>query len=512
MRVQKHFLTYVMLFFALSLMAHVHVPAGSPDTWSVQALAPYVGDTVEFDMPVVVNTNMSRLQVAPWRMHEPLSQGPTGSEAYMTAVHINSSCGFSLSGVNEYHRCGEKIYHLKAVVNSIYGLTFVSGEWRGNTRADLEQSLPDLGDYRLLVCGFNLENYFVVNMGSMGARDAAQHQAQREKISKALTKINADIYGLLELEQGNDAIQEIVKDLNANLPGRRYAYFRENASAAAYQKTDIVYDSLRVEPIGTPGSIDAEVQNRKKMIGFRERATGEKFVFSINHFKAMTGGMEETEGRRVNEARAVVNFYNSYRHNANIKDEDLLVMGDLNTYANTKPIEIFLNSGMIDLHRAYHADSSYSYVYGSKAGYIDHALANGTMYRQITGMAAYHINSDESDNYTYDKSTDRSMFRCSDHDPILVGLRLDSTLVYDPAPQLNTAEVIQGEADALVVLNAHSEQQKSYYAIYSISGVLMERQKITSVYQEIPLPAHSGVYVVYIYADGQVFQRKVIVR
>ena len=511
MRVQKHFLTYVMLFFALSLMAHVHIPAGSTDTWSVQDLAPYVGDTVEFDMPVVVNTNAGRLMVSPWRMHEPLSQGPTGSEAYMTAVHINSSCGFTLSGVNEYHRCGEKIYHLKAVVNSVYGLTFVSGEWRGNTRADLEQSLPDLGDYRLLVCGFNLENYYLT-YGSMGAKNDADHQKQRAKINNALTKINADIYGFAELQLGDEAVSEVMEDLNKNLPERHYTFFHDGKTGTS-QKVEFVYDANVVEAIGTPEGSDAEgIKYRKKMVGFREKATGEKFVYSINHFKSMSGGADATEGRRVNEARAVVNLYRSYHQNASIKDDDLLLMGDLNTYANTEPIEILLNSGLIDLHRAFHADSSYSYVYGSKAGYIDHALASGTMYRQITGMAAYHINSDESDSYTYDKSDDRSMFRCSDHDPILVGLRLDSTLLYNPAPQVNTAEVIQGDANVLVVVNAHNDKQKSYYAVYSISGFLMERQEITSVYQEIPLPTNSGLYIVYIYADGQVFQRKVIVR
>ena len=506
---KRRFLLPIVLLVALSLASQVRISVSSPETWSVQALTPYVGQTVEFDVPIVVSSNTNKLIVGPWRVFEPLSQGVYASSAYSSALRINGSCVFNLTGVNEYHRCGEKIYHLQATVHSPTELSFVSGEWQGNTRADLEKGIPDLGDYRLLVCGFNLENYFVVNMGSLGARTEEEHQAQRVKVSKALAQINADIYGLVELEQGNDAIQEIVDDLNTTIPGRNYVYVTENASAGPSQKVDYVFDTKKVEPIGVPSIINTELSNRKRMVCFREKATGEKFIYSINHFKAMNTG---DEYRRVNEARAVVSFYSTYRHNPNIRDNDVLFMGDLNCYAFTDPISVFTQNGFIDLHRAFHADSSYSYMYGGRASYIDHALCNNTLYKQITGVSAYHINSDESDYYTYDKSSDRTMFRCSDHDPVLVGLKLDSTVVYDPSPQINSAEIINGEANTLIVLNAHKEEQKSYYAIYTISGILLEQQEILSVYHEVSLPEMPGVYVVYIYDDGQVYKRKVVIR
>jgi hypothetical protein len=187
-------------------------------------------------------------------------------------------------------------------------------------------------------------------------------------------------------------------------------------------------------------------------------------------------------------------------------------MGDLNSHAKTTPVLIFTDNGMIDLHRAFHADSSYSYMFGGKASYIDHALCNSSLYGQITGMAGYHINSDEDDSYTYDKSSDRTMFRCSDHDPILVGLKLDSTLLYDPTPQLNSADIISGEAGQLIIQNAHSEAGKSFYAIYSVSGVQMVRKEITSAFYEVELPSEPGMYIVYVYFNGQVYQRRIIVR
>lgn len=506
-----------MLFFALPFFAQVHISADDPQTWTAQAaLGKYVGQVVVFDDPIVVCSNVGgALTVAPWRMFQPQNQGVAGTTEYNTAVHINSYSSFKLTGVptpsgEPEHRCGEKIYNLTVTVNSTSSVSWQSGTWHGNSRSDLEKRLPDLGDYRLLVCAFNLENYFVEHLGRqyLGAETWEEHQAQRAKISKALKKINADIYGLVELEQGNAAIGEIVSDLNSNLPGRNYMYFEELSSGSS-QKVDFVYDANVVEPIGTPIETNVELQHRKKMICFREIATGEKFIYSVNHFKAMNTG---DEYRRVNEANAVMKLYKSYRQNRSIREKDVLFMGDFNCYAKTEPIFVFTDNGMIDLHRAFHADSSYSYMYGGYASYIDQALCNETLFGQVTGMASYTINSDENDAYTYDKSSDRSMFRSSDHDPVLVGLKLDSTRTYDPTPQINTNDIIIGASDKLIIQNAHKEGQDSYYAIYTVSGLLREQKKITSVYFETSLPSDPGIYIVYVYFDGEAYKRKMIVR
>ena len=325
---------------------------------------------------------------------------------------------------------------------------------------------------------------------------------------KALKRINADIYGLVELQLGDEAITEIVNDLNNALPDRNYAFFHDSETGTS-QKVDFVYDKNTVEPINTPAESDEETQNRKKMICFREKETGEKFIYSINHFKSMNTGDEE---RRIKEARAVVSLYNNYRKNNHIREKDVLFMGDMNCYAFTKPIKIFIENGMIDLHRAFHGDSSYSYMYGGMASYIDHAISNGTMFSQVTGMSGFHINSDEDDKYNYQRSSDETMFRCSDHDPVLVGLKLDSTLVYDPTPQINTEDIISGNSRRMVIQNAFTEGQPSFYAIYTINGWLVERNKITSPLYEVELPDPAGVYIVTVYYDGQIYQRKMIVR
>jgi hypothetical protein len=104
------------------------------------------------------------------------------------------------------------------------------------------------------------------------------------------------------------------------------------------------------------------------------------------------------------------------------------------------------------------------------------------------------------------------MFRCSDHDPVLVGLKLDSTLVYDPTPQINTCEILSGESKKMIIKNAYTDDQQSFYAIYTINGWLVEQKKITSPLYEVELPNSAGVYIVTVYYDGQIYQRKMIVR
>ncbi len=528
---KKHFSVLILLFFGLFAQAQVHISIDDPKTWSGQALASYVGQTVIFDVPMIVCTNKNgQYTVSPWRSFQPESQGWKGSEEYSQAVRINGSCMFRLNSVSGYHRCGEKIIGLKAKVNSTSTLTWQGGKWEGNTRADLEASLPDLGDYRLLVCGFNLENYFM-SLGSMGARTESDRKAQREKISKALKRINADIYGLVELEHGNAAVKDLTDTLNILLPGRHYVYFSDGLSSKS-QKVEFVYDANVVEPVGTPVGSDAEIAYRKKMICFREIATGEKFIYSINHFKSMSDGSNE---RRVKEASAVVKLYNSYHKDPIVRDNDALFMGDLNCYAFTDPIQVFLNGGLIDLHRAFHADSSYSYLFGGLTSYIDHAICSEQLYRQVTGMAGYHINSDEDDEYRYDgKKSDLTMFRCSDHDPVLVGLKLDSTLSLSLAPYVNND--LNGDSLTFYyIYTSETEDPVVYFDIYTLNGtpvctptlikyegdIFEKHTKYYTLSTSNPnlpdevkafLPLRPGMYVLHFYSKGTVQSHKLLIR
>ena len=505
----------------LSVLAATPVMIDDPKTWKNNELKQYVGQTVSFDVPFYVYNNYrNSYTISPRRIFQPTNQALPLSDEYNSLLSLNAQGSITLSGVEGYHRLGERLHNLVVRLDGYNKATLVSCEWRGNTREEMERGYDSLavnmrGKASVIVCCMNLEYYLVKNLGTgYGPEDLSSHQKQRTKVSKALATINADLYGFVEIEQGQDALREIASDLKTKT-GRNFSYINDGGSASSsYTKSGFVYCSDVLEPFGGLRENNTGVKNRKKTQAFVEKATGEKFLFSVNHFKAKSGsgsglnadqgdGQGTYNGDRVEEAKSLIEYY--YKDTTYFKDKDILIMGDLNAYAMEDPIMVLQEWGMTDLHRAFHADSSYSYVYRGYAGYLDHALCNQTLYPQVTGMVAYHINSDESDEYTYDKSNDLTMFRCSDHDPVIVGLRLDSTATYNPTLHLNNYEVYYDGATPCIS-NAHGGE----YRIYSMDGYLVKTSKIHSM-EEYIYGLKQGLYILNIYSDGKCWKTKIII-
>ena len=517
---KKIYIIILSLCLQLSAYAATLVTISDASTWRNTELSQYRGQTIEFNVPFYVcnNYNNSSLTIAPRRIFQATNQAIPLSNEYNSLLINNSYGTITLSGVSGYHRMGEQLHNLVVKVNSNSSVSLVSCDFVGNTRADMEkgydkEAVSRRGEPTLIVCAMNLEYYLVQNLGTgYGADSKAEHEKQRAKVSKALAKVNADIYGFVEIEQGQSALAEIAADLTRNT-GRRFTYINDGGSASgSYTKAGYVYCSDKVQPHGNMRHNNEGVTNRKKMQAFTEKSTGEKFIFSLNHFKAKSGrgtgdnadkgdGQGTFNGDRIREAQSVLSHYETDK--AYFEDSDILIMGDLNAYAMEDPITVLKEGGMIDLHRAFHADSAYSYVYRGYAGYLDHALCNNTLYPQVTGMVAYHINSDESDSYTYDKSNDQTMFRCSDHDPVIVGLRLDQTAVYNPEMDDVHIKYIDGQPH---IYNANG----GVYRIYTLSGWEVRTTKINSA-EEIVGDLQQGLYIINIYGQGKCLQTKILI-
>ena len=511
------------LCMAAQLLAQTKVTISDPETWIYTELNNYIGQTIQFDVPFYVcnNYNNSSLTIAPRRIYQVTNQALPLSDDYNSLLSLNSYGQITLTNVSGYHRMGERLHNLTVKVNNYKSVSLVSCEWRGNTRDDIEKGI-DMdainmrGEHTLLVCCMNLEYYLVQNLGGdMGASNYAEHQKQRAKVSKALATVNADLYGFVEIEQGQQALAEIASDLSKNT-GRNFSYVNDGGSASGtYTKSGFVYCSDILRPYGSMRENNTGVKQRKKTQAFQEISTGEVFLFSVNHFKAKSGrgsgdnadqgdGQGTYNGDRKREAQSLLEYYT--KDCAFYKDNDLLIMGDLNAYAMEDPITILREGGMIDLHRTFHADSSYTYVYRGYAGYLDHALCNPTMLPQITGMVAYHINSDESDSYTYDKSNDQTMFRSSDHDPVLVGIRLDSTATQTPDMEQVNVE-IHYTNDHPCIHNAEG----GYYIVYRLDGQIVTQSSIATNVEQIQGLAQ-GLYIINVYGQGKCLQTKIMVK
>lgn len=517
----------LLLWTSLVLVAQTHIKVKDPNTWTTDELEPYVGQTVIFDAPIIVCSNASSYAytVSTRRLFTPANQAIPNSEAIKTVSTMNSKGAMQLTGLSKELRCGDKIYNLKAKVNSKTDLSYISGSCE-NSRTYYDtvnvRRLVNIADCDtcLLVCTSNLENYFVGNN---------RHNYQRAKVIDALTHIDADLLGFVELECGDAAIKEIVSHLNSALPHRSYTYVADGTTASGTEtKAAFVYDKKVLKTYGELQVIGTGAgKARKAMQVFEQRHNGERFIYSVNHFKAKSGsgtgadadqhdGQGQYNATRCQEAQAVIDLYKRLVPQLD-QDKDILIMGDLNAYAKEDPIRKFLDNGMIDLHRAFHADTSYSYCFVSRephlTGYLDHALCSSTMFAQVRGATGFHVNSDENDRYDYQHSEDRTMFRYSDHDPVLVGLRLDGTATYDPKPEINNLDILRGKTDQLIIRDAQmAGGQDSYFAIYDVSGrSVVSATKIDSNAQSVNLPTAPGVYILYIYFDTKVYPYKFIV-
>jgi predicted extracellular nuclease len=75
-------------------------------------------------------------------------------------------------------------------------------------------------------------------------------------------------------------------------------------------------------------------------------------------------------------------------------DSDVLVIGDLNAYAEEDPIDVLRNGGLTDEIDRF-VENPYSFVFDGQSGYLDHALTTSTLSSQVSGVTEWHINADE---------------------------------------------------------------------------------------------------------------------
>ena len=518
MRKLRSYIFLLLAVCSLAVCAQTDVSFSDVQRWTTAELRSYAGMTIRFTQPVYTCNNYSSLTASLHRVMSPTNQCYPLTAEYNELLTVNGNSCFTLGGMSEYHRMGETIFGLVAQVNSSSSLTFVSCDSIRGTREDMERGYPsvDMSEeggnvvkHNLLVCAANLEYYLVENLGTgFGPDNASEQTKQHTKVMAALSRIRADIYGFVEIEQGQSALAKIANSLTA-ATGRNYSYVDDGGSSrGSYTKAGYVYCKDVVEPYGNMLQNNNVVSNRKQMQGFRMKAGGESFIFSLNHFKAKSGtgsgaNADQGDGQgifnadRVKEAQTILS--ECPKAQSYYSEDDILIMGDLNAYAKEDPITTLINGGMTDLHRFFHADSSYSYTFHGQAGYLDHALCNSSLLSQVTGMSVWHVNSDEHDRYTYDKSSDLTMFRYSDHDPVLVGLCLGSNISRADAQQIQEVKMSWQEGK-MHIENA----EQGWFLIASPFGCVMCEGRITSEDYVVQEYLPNGLYIINVYANGGV--------
>ncbi|MCO3607811.1 ExeM/NucH family extracellular endonuclease [Pseudomonas aeruginosa] len=317
---------------------------------------------------------------------------------------------------------------------------------------------------RLRVASFNVLNYFNGDgkgggfPTSRGANTAEEFQRQKAKIVAAILASKADIVGLMEIENDGygefSAIADLVNGLNASLPqGQRYAFVTPNRAKLGSDEiaVGLIYRGDKVRTYRSAAVLDSSVnpefddtRNRPTLAQtFQEINGGERLTIAVNHLKskgsACDGDPDTGDGQgncnltRARAAQALVDWLAGDPTGA--KEPDRLIIGDLNSYAKEDPVNVIRSAGYTDLvARQAGAGKGYSYVFSGQSGYLDHALANASLARQVRGAVEWHINADEPRVLDYnvefktpwqqDSLYNAEPYRASDHDPVVIGIDL----------------------------------------------------------------------------------------
>ncbi len=289
-----------------------------------------------------------------------------------------------------------------------------------------------------------------------GADSLEEFLRQRAKIVEALAAINADAYGLMEIQNnGSVAAQNLVDALNGKVGAGTYAVVADPVSGTGDDaiKTALIYKPSRMTLFGGALSDTAAINNRPTLAQTFVMANGEKFTVMVNHLKSKSGcgsgadadagdGQGCYNGTRLAQAQRLRTFVAQVQASSGSKD--VVLVGDFNAYAKEDPIFDLTSNGYVDQIGAFNA-FSYSYVFDGNAGYLDHAITTSEMASKVAFATHWHINADESLVYDYNVEFKAPAVTCgglcpadsyavdpykaSDHDPVIMGLMVYKTVL-----------------------------------------------------------------------------------
>ena len=288
--------------------------------------------------------------------------------------------------------------------------------------------------------------------GCRGADSAAELDRQLGKLVSAISTMNADIVGLVELENNADAsLQLIVDALNTALGAGTYDYVDAGAIGTDVIKVGFIYQPATVGLAGVPAILDAGVdarfdddRNRPVLAQtFVQTSNSARVTIAVNHLKSKGSScagdgdpnLDDGQGNcnltRTNAAAALADWLLSDPTVSG--DADALIIGDINAYLLEDPLTALKSAGFVSLLEDRVGTGAYSFSFDGQAGALDHALASASLAPQVSDIEDWHINSDEPPvlDYNLDDGRDPAFFdagtpyRASDHDPLIIGLDLD---------------------------------------------------------------------------------------
>ena len=286
-----------------------------------------------------------------------------------------------------------------------------------------------------------------------GANNVAEFNRQRAKIVLALAGLNADVVGLMEIQNDRVAAQNLVDALNATVGAGTYVVSPDPAAGTGTDaiKLAIIYKPARLSQLGNGASDTDLVNNRPTLAQTFAAANGERFTLMVNHLKSKGScpagpGPDADQGdgqgcwnaTRLLQAQRLRAFVAAQQ--AASGSNDVVVVGDMNAYGQEDPIVELTSNGYVDQLSRFSAPA-YSYIFDGASGRLDHGITTASMSPKVASALVWHINADEASIRDYNQEFKAPATTCggpcptdpydastparsSDHDPVLLGINL----------------------------------------------------------------------------------------
>lgn len=373
-----------------------------------------------------------------------------------------------------------------------------------------EQPAISKGDYR--IASINVLNYFngdgtgVGFPTARGASSAVEFVKQRSKIIAAISAMNADLVGLLEMENDGfseqSAIADLVRGLNEEAGADVWAFVDfampqvgtdAITSAIIYRKDKVTQAGLAAVSTAAP----FDYGNRPLISqSFKVQQSGELVNFTVVHFKSKGScpgnksdlanidsgdGQGCWNGLRLQAATAMSNWLAGFP--TGVETDNSVIVGDFNAYMLEDPIRAMNDAGYVQLSQQAHGNKVSSYQFNGESGSLDHVFAAGDIRSRVAEVTEWAINADEPIILDYNEEFKSEVakanfyapgpFRSSDHDPMVMSVYFAKPVVQDQfftldeqaAPGTVVGQIVTSSAVAISRYQLSGEQA----AMFSIS-------------------------------------------
>ena len=349
-------------------------------------------------------------------------------------------------------------------------------------KTNVRTEAPELkGEGDLRIASFNVLNYFNGDgQGGgfptpRGADNEEELVRQQAKLVSAITALDADVIGLMEMENDGfgefSAISDLVAAINAETDSE-YTFVNFNTDKIGTDDitTAIIYRKDVVEEAGTASfttTAPFDYSNRPPIAqSFRKLDNNEEFTVAVAHLKSK-GGCRSADGNNADQGDGQGCWNEIRTEGANKfadwlmsfptgnEDADIILVGDMNAYAMEDPIVALADKGLHNVvNHIEGGNFGYSYTFSGRLGSLDHAVASSSLLAKVTDATDWHINADEPIVFDYNtefKSETQvanyyaeHAYRSSDHDPVIVEIKtVEAQPPVDPRPIVESGQIFQ---------------------------------------------------------------------